>query len=324
MEYLTKIFHFIKESLEAKYGVGNYSIFLYHDLLLKYHNILANLPKDHLIVDYWTYETREKYPELNHIINAGYDFVVTPSVMDWTRFYPSENKSELNLINLTKYAYNYSSGQFKRSKFRGIITASWGDFLNQNLRDERLYNYVLCGDIAWNIDAWQDFPSETQTLTRLPQFRRSFSKYFFGIENEKFAAAEYNLRRVEVDNHLKMKGGPTMAFANLFTHPYQWNPHVQAINFPQVIIDMNDLITTCEELKEIATHNKDLLDSYVVSARLIKLYALKILHSKKALSKPLKKFSARGIQALIEDAKGVRDEFASIRTAYEQVWRHSW
>jgi len=323
LEYYTKVYQSVKDVLEARHGRGNFHIYIYHDIIQKYQEILENLPKENLIVDYWRYTSQEKHKKFRQIIDAGFNFVVTPSVMDWTRFYPSESKAEMNVVNIAKYASQYAEKQGKRENFLGIITASWGDYLNPNLRDTRLYNYVLCGDVAWNLDVWENFTNKTRQQSRLPQFRRAFARQFLHADPDKFIQAQDSLRTIEDKNRLKLRLGPTSAFVNLFIHPYQWRPRGNTRDFPQIITDMDQVIATCEGLKTTAGGNNSFLNHMIMSAHLIKLYAKKVLHSKKIMAKRFEKYSPKKSEGILAKIIHIRDDFQAVKEEYARVWRMS-
>ncbi len=323
LEYYSKAYQIVKESLEARHGRGNFRIYIYHDIMHKYQEVLEKLPKENLIVDFWRYTTKEKYSHLDRIVDAGFNFIVTPSSMDWTRFYPSETRAEENVVNIVKYARQCADARKKHGAFLGVVTASWGDHLNPNLRDLRFYNYVLCGDVAWNIDAWKNFSNNFREESRLPQFRRAFARQFLRVDPNKFVLAQQLLRSIEDKKRLKLPLGPDSAFANLFVHPYQWKPRVKIGKFPQVIADMDQVVAMCDEMKASASSNTVFLDHLIVSARLIKLYAKKVLHGKSIMAKRFEKYSAKKVVGILPEVTHMRDEFQEVRDEYARVWRLS-
>ncbi|OLS12695.1 MAG: glycoside hydrolase family protein [Promethearchaeota archaeon CR_4] len=323
LEYYSKVYQIVKECLETRHSRGNFRIYMYHDILHKYEEILEHLPKENLIVDYWNYSPKKRYRKLKKIVDAGFNFVVTPSAMDWTRFYPSETKAEMNLVNIAKYASQYAEKKGKRKNFLGMISASWGDHLNPNLRDTRLYNYVLCGDVAWNLDVWKSFSKRTSQELRLPQFRCAFARQFLHIDPGKFIQVQDALRSIEDNNRLKLRLGSTFAFANLFIHPYQWRPRVNTRNFPQIIKEMERVVATCEDLKTSAGGNSFFLDHLIISASLFRLYAKKIINSRKIMAKKFEKYSPRKVETILPEIIQIRDEFQAMKGEYARVWRIS-
>ncbi len=323
LDYYSKVFQIVKECLEARYGSGNYRIYMYHDIMYKYQEVLEDLPKENLVVDYWRYTPKKKYRNLDRIIEAGFNFIVTPSAMDWTRFYPSETKAEMNVINIARYARQCVESRKKRGAFLGMVTASWGDHLNPNLRDLRFYNYILCGDVAWNLDVWMHFTNATREQTRLGQFRRAFAKHFLHVDPEKYLEVQNLLRSIEDKKRLKLPLGPTSGFANLFIHPYQWKPRVPTVKFPQVVADMDQVVTVCNEMKVTPGANNMYLEHIIGSARLIKLYAKKVLHSKNIMAKRFEKYPAKKIEGILPQVTHMRDEFQVVKDEYAHVWRFS-
>ena len=95
---------------------GYEKIIIYHDILYKYEKVLNGLPKD-MIIMYWNYRTKENHPIIDKLKNFDFPLVVSPSICDYNRIFPSITKFEKNIGNLVKYGY--SKG------IEGEITSSW-------------------------------------------------------------------------------------------------------------------------------------------------------------------------------------------------------
>ncbi len=134
LKHYKKIYDLVKKH-------GFKTIIVYHDILYKYEEVLSGLPKD-MIIMYWKYNTKKKHKNLDRIKGFGLPIIVSPSIMDYNRLFPSITKSEKNIIYLTQCGYEKGA--------IGEINSSWGDYKNKELRENRIYGFILSSEVAWN------------------------------------------------------------------------------------------------------------------------------------------------------------------------------
>jgi len=143
---------------------GYTKIIIYHDILYKHKEVLAGLPED-MIVMYWKYNTKDKHPIVDKIKEFKLPLVVSPSIIDYNRIFPSFLHSEKNITNLIKYGYKNGA--------IGEITSSWGDYNNKEIRENRIYGFIYSAQIGW------DPVREMNFLI----FWKSALIHFFGIDD---------------------------------------------------------------------------------------------------------------------------------------------
>jgi hypothetical protein len=110
--------------IAKKYGYKK--VVIYHDILYKYEEVLENLPKD-MIIMYWRYNTQKNHPIIDRVKDKKFPLIVSPSIMDFNRIFPSIDKYEQNIINLVQYGF--------KKGIQGEVTSSWGDYRNKEIRE---------------------------------------------------------------------------------------------------------------------------------------------------------------------------------------------
>jgi hypothetical protein len=142
--------------------------------------VLEGLPED-MIIMYWKYNDREKHPIVNKIKDFNLPLIVSPSIIDYNRIFPSFIRSEKNITNLIKYG-------FKNGAI-GEITSSWGDYNNKEIRENRIFGFIYSAQIGW------DPVREMNFLI----FWKSVLFHFFGIDDSRLLKVIKILRIVEVN-----------------------------------------------------------------------------------------------------------------------------
>lgn len=276
--------------LARKAGFRN--IFIYHDIAIKFKEVLQNVPEDYIFV-FWKYSDKEKYPDLDKLTDAGFKTVVSPAVQDWSRFFPDMAKMEGNTFNIISYGLKKGS--------IGVIQSSWGDFRNEQLR-QRIYGFAYASSVAWNV---KKFSSES--------FWTVFFRTYFGIRKsqnvEAFKEVFSMFNRFYSD---KILGGKEN-FPRLWAHPYgyyskQWPNKGYQEALPQI----EQLITKTAALKGISPVNKLNIEMLNYSARLYRVFAKKMLISHQIAHDEKKVNKA--------DLVWLRDEFQNLKGDYERLW----
>jgi hypothetical protein len=83
---------------------GYKKVIIYHDILYKFNEVLESLPKD-MIIMYWKYNTKTSHPILDSVNKYDFPLIVSPSIMDFNRIFPSIDKYEQNITNLIRHGF---------------------------------------------------------------------------------------------------------------------------------------------------------------------------------------------------------------------------
>jgi hypothetical protein len=114
---------------------------MYGDMILSNPKILEKIPKNVVIVD-WQYDPADRYPTTLTFKNAGFPFVVSPSVLNYNGPFPNYIHALANIRNLTREGYRNGS--------LGVLTSGWNNFGGESLRELTFYGYAWTAECAWN------------------------------------------------------------------------------------------------------------------------------------------------------------------------------
>jgi hypothetical protein len=114
---------------------------MYGDIILNHPDILQKIPQDVIIVD-WQYGARFEYPSPEVFKNAGFPFVVSPAVWNFTGPFPNYLNTFLNIYYLNLDGYRNGS--------LGMFCSNWNDFGGEALRELNYYGYAWTAECAWN------------------------------------------------------------------------------------------------------------------------------------------------------------------------------
>ncbi len=142
-------------------------VMMYGDIVLRHPGILAQIPKDIIMMD-WHYYPRLNYPSTETFANAGQPFIVSPGIHNWRKLFPNFIDALANMRGMA------IDGQ--QNGAAGFITSNWGDYGGMNLRELGYYGYAYAGAVSWN-----------SGTTHNIDFDRSFFKDFFGDDNPGYA-----------------------------------------------------------------------------------------------------------------------------------------
>jgi len=113
---------------------------MYGDVILNNPSILDKIPKDVVIVD-WHYSAQEHYPSPAVFKSAGFPFVVSPAVWNFTGPFP-------NYINTMINIRNFNADGFRNGSL-GLLTSNWNDYGGETLRELNKYGYAWTAECAW-------------------------------------------------------------------------------------------------------------------------------------------------------------------------------
>jgi len=297
LKHYKKVYDIVKKH-------GYKKVVIYHDILYKYKEVLENLPKD-IIIMYWKYNSQKKHPILDNIKDHDFPIIVSPSIMDFNRVFPSIDKYEQNILNLLKFGY--------KKGIQGEVTSSWGDYRNKEIRENRIYGFVFSAMVGW------DPGKEINKLI----FWKGIFIHFFGIQDHRLIEIFSKFRLIQDKKLLHTR---TSGYYNhFFAHPFNKNSqrhrkNIKIKGFKDLILDLDDLVEKCDELEKRVLKNQVNIKNLSFVAKHIRFYCKKRTNSSniaefhlKRERKNLKDKCTREIETLITDLTNLMEE-------YEELW----
>ncbi len=135
---------------------------MYGDVILNNPTILDKIPKDVVIID-WHYGAQDSFSSPAAFKNAGFPFVVSPAVWNFTGPFPNYVNTMINVQNLNRDGFRNGS--------LGLLTSNWNDYGGEALREFNYYGYAWTAECAWR-------PLEAD----IEHFDNTFFRQFFGNE----------------------------------------------------------------------------------------------------------------------------------------------
>ncbi|MHA1912852.1 MAG: family 20 glycosylhydrolase [Promethearchaeota archaeon] len=283
---------------------GYKKIIIYHDTLYKFRDILKKLPKN-LIIMYWKYNTKTKHPILENIGKNNFPLIVSPSIMDFNRIFPSIEKYEKNIINLTKLGYEKGA--------IGQVTSSWGDYRNKEIRENRFYGFAFSATVSWD-------PSKE--INRF-NFWKGLFTHFFGVYDHRLIEVFSKLRLIQDRNLLHTR---TSAYYNhFFAHPFNKNTqrykkNIKTKGFKKLITDLESVIQKCEELESVVLKNRINISNLAFVAKHIQFYCKKRMNSKEFVDFNRKRGKKYSKPRIIKEIKNLRVDLKDLLDQYEILW----
>lgn len=142
----------------------NKEVMMYGDILLDHPEILENIPKDIIIVD-WHYFPKFDYPSTKLLNEAGFKYIVSPTVWNFNSSFPENYLAIPNIETITKSGIENNS--------IGMINSSWGDYGAETFRELNLYGYAWSAQCAWNLKE-----------SNVSNFNKNFFFDFYGSTND--------------------------------------------------------------------------------------------------------------------------------------------
>ncbi|MCP5062225.1 MAG: family 20 glycosylhydrolase [Ignavibacteriae bacterium] len=216
---------------------NNKEVMMYGDIILNYPNILEQIPKDITIVD-WHYHPKFNYPSTKTFKEAGFNYIVSPSVWNFNSAFPENFYAIPNIKTFTEDGINNNS--------IGMINSSWGDFGAETFREYNLYGYAWSAQCAWNI-------SESD----ITNFNKSFFNHFFDTEERGLEIIYNNLS----DPIKQLLGNDLWRHPLLDERKADWRqlkiPNASKYSWMKT---KNNHLELLNELKNKVTKNKDHLE----------------------------------------------------------------
>ncbi len=293
-----KIYHLAREN-------GNRHVIMYDDIVRINKEVQKTLEKD-LILMYWNYSPKKKYPSLEKYIKAGFRVIVSPSMMNWQRNFPDNKNSSKNIINFTRKAYKY-----RNHGCLGVINSTWGDQRYYSLRENEIFGAVLSAAVSWTTPGFNYI-----------SFKKNFGFLFYGIEKEKLDSFNelYTLLSSSASYYYRgIKLLPPFFNTYFFKHPFSTKKLKPTF---KKYAKLGDMAAKCleihGELKASVVFESENFEYIEFGAEIARFLKEKIGISLK-ISKLLKNPDfPRG--ALIKDLEGVKEKVQYLKDKYEKLW----
>jgi hypothetical protein len=222
-------------------------VMMYGDIILKNPNIMSEIPKDITIVD-WQYGASFDFPTAQKFKDAGFRFVVSPAVWNFTGPFPNFYNSYANI--------EYFARVGSRAGAVGMIVSSWNDNGAAELRELNYPGYAWGAECAWNPES----PSS-------PDFEDFFFKQYFRTNSD--------LPRIIYE----LLSSPTnqISWYEFWRAPFiDKTDRNIAVRAASIQSSMPEVLSLIESARRIAGGNQDILDLYGLVARMNIYWADKV------------------------------------------------
>ncbi|MFW9899093.1 MAG: family 20 glycosylhydrolase [Candidatus Thorarchaeota archaeon] len=282
---------------------GYQKVVIYHDILYKFKEVLETLPKDMIIV-YWKYNVKKRHPILDKIKKFDFPIIVSPSIMDFNRIFPSIDKYEKNILYLLKYGYEKGA--------IGEITSSWGDYRNKEIRENRIYGFIFSAMVSWN---------PIREINKF-KFWKGLFIHFFELDDHRLVEIFSKFRLIQDKNLLHTR--PSSYYNHFFAHPYnkkisRYKKNIKTNGYEKLISDLEDIIEKCENLEKIIPKNKINVRNLAFIAKHLQFYCKKRINSKTSIEYILKK-NENLKRRMIKEIGELQKDLTNLLNEYEILW----
>ncbi len=277
-----------------KYGK---KVMMYGDIILRHPEILSMIPKDITIVD-WHYAPTVDYPSTKTFKDAGFKYIVSPSVSNYSSPFP------VNVNALPNIQYFIKAGIENGSE--GMINSNWGDFGAETFKELIYFGYAWSAQCSWNFKA-----------SDIASFSKNYFYDFYGIDDERIPKIYETL-----SNPLNQ-----MTWSEIWRHPLlperernQRGPNLMSASkvewmnwtLPQTLSDINMLESKVKK-------HRDQFDLLRFNIKLDEFYKSKIetqylLHDKYYLA------SKKNIKNLISRLSDNISSLKKLNKEYDNLW----
>ena len=305
-EALTEWYLFLTETIV---NAGKSFPTIAHDVIQKSKKALQLVKGKIPLILYWDYSNKRKYPKIDYLRNQGFAMAGSPAVFDWSRHFPYYDFAEINMLEMGRDGLQRG--------LIGLVTTKWGDFFNENFRENIYYGLSVNSQASW-----------TPNKSVVKQIREGFVYHFYGT-------LDYEIMRnldILSKQNIKLPTFPNGMFNRYWLDPFcrEIKPaeHELAEKF---IVEGIKVRKSIEDLKKnnIIKKNVDNLDFMDFSARMAIHFGVKILVSEAVYRKKpamaetaMKKLGFDyGINsAALEGFKWLKQDIEDQREVYRGLW----
>ncbi len=287
LQHYLKVFEICK-----KY---NKKVMMYSDILLNHPEIIDQLPRDIIPVD-WHYRPDYFYPSTKIFASKGFNYIVSPSVWNFVTTFP------INYLAFPNIKYITLSGIDNNSL--GMINSNWGDFGAETFKELVYLGYAYSAAIAWNVDMKSD-----------NSFLINFFEDFFNAKDTGIAEV-YQILGDQLN---------TIVWHDMWRHPalplrtpawYESNISRLSKN-ENILVSYPIIINLLNKAKLKAKRNIDHIKVLEFMAKFTKYFALKTDTQEKLNSLLSNKNNKDLVLSLID--KNIA-ELKSLKSQYTEIW----
>jgi hypothetical protein len=277
---------------------GKQAVLFAHDIIAKHDEALQAIRGKDTLIYYWNYSNRKKYPAISKIVKKGFAVAGGPGVFDWSRHFPYFDYAEVNMIEMGKDGLQRG--------LIGLVTTKWGDFFNENFRDNIFYGLAVNGQAAWS-------PFQSH----VPKIRKAYAWIFHTTLDDTV---------IECLNILSQQNKVLPSFPNGLMNRFWMDPFVREISPKELAYAerfISEGITVLNKLagmqsKKIILTNTDNLDYIHFAARMARHYGAKILLSE-AVYRRNPQFATVTQKHLGYPGDAIQQGFGWLRSDIEQL-----
>lgn len=272
---------------------------MYGDVILNHPAILEKIPKDITIVD-WHYGASFSYPSPKVFSKAGFPFIVSPAVWNFTTPFPAYVNTFVNIQNLNRDGMENGS--------IGLLTSTWGDYGSEDLREFNYYGYAWTAECAWN-------PKKAET----DAFNTAFFADYYGTAGREMQTVYNYLSSPSNQYHYH-----ALWRAPMLPLPQGWETTIPSVlRVQSITATMPQVLALLDEAKRSVTRNADQIQRLEFVARQNLWYAKKITAQEKI--KQLQQSASGGAHAqaaaeITALANDVINGLAELKKEYRRLW----
>mgnify|MGYP005852294953 CR=1 FL=1 len=281
-----------------------------HDVIHKSKKALQLIRGKIPLILYWDYSDKKEYPKIDYLRKEGFAVAGSPAVFDWSRHFPYYDYAEINMIEMGKDG-------LKRGLL-GLVTTKWGDFFNENFRENIYYGLSVNGQASWS-------PNQS----KIPQIRDAFVYHFYGTMDPTILTCMDILSKQNKELPTFPNGMFNRYWLDPFCREIQDKELALAEQFIKEGLEVREKIGTIRA-NDIFKLNKDNLDYIDFSARMSIHYGAKILLAEAIYRDQPKlaeiarmnlKYTDIENHAIIEGFKWLKQDIEDQRKIYNELWK---
>ncbi|MFQ5798196.1 MAG: family 20 glycosylhydrolase [Bacteroidota bacterium] len=277
------------------------TVLMYGDILLTHPDILPQIPKNIIIVD-WQYHADAQYPSAQMFADSGFQFIVSPASWNFVNPFPQYQTAVPNIKNLIRDGY--------RAGGMGTLNSTWGDYGGETFRELNWYGYAWGAECSWS-------PEQADYV----QFNRKFFSYFFGS-----GAKEVELAYTILFDPMNM-----VYWHEIWRHPFL-SIREEFVSDTRIHIDvrlqglratMPVVLQLVEKARSLVTRNEEHLDYLEFVARL-KLWFANKVSTAMEINQLITGSQEKVVSELTEDVRTLMDPVVRMLSELKDRFRALW
>jgi len=287
---------------------GNMHVIMYEDFIRDDKEIIEKMNKD-IILMYWDYAPKEKYPKIQEYVKKGFKVIASPSMLNWQRIFPNYRNASINIMNMAREAK-----ENKDKGCLGLLTSNWGDYRYYTLRGVEYLGGILTGAVSWTVEGFN-----------YEDFLNKYGFLYHGIRKESLEDFSNLLLGLD-DLNSFFKVEPEFIFISFYTyffkHPFpteQFSPPIK--NHEELGNAAFKCIELHEKLKFTIHFESDIYEILKFNAQMARVYSEKVNLSLKisnSIEEMKKNVDLKN--QLISELNELKEKINSLKNEYERLW----